>query len=515
MRASLFGFLGVLSLVASACSVTVLGNGNTGGTSGATGGTNSGNTGGNESVASSSSSGGASVTGGASGNTGGAMAIGGTVSVVGGASNGSGGQLASGGSASAASGNVFARMLPRDTQIYGQGPLIAAKPNGDVIVMGPSAPADLFPSAVGVPFLVEFDDSGNVVKSKAFPNGVLADALTVDSSGSTLLLTQLYLTQTSFGGTPMAPVANGFALVKLDDNFQSVFELPITTDTTVFIQSVTTDSNNDIYVGLEANITTPTWVDEPQLQKYSKSGVRVWSQTFSHDNSGAYPNDLAIAGSGDLIACGSFNGNLTIGSTVLQTQAKLGNDRMYNGWYGWFSSTAGAPVRAARFGGPTFDLCNAVNVTSTGAVHITGSMSDKATFAGSTVTYSTDGDAFVAEMNPDGSLAWLTNLNLPTVAPFDAAVGKKNETYVAGRLTRTLSGASQQFSFLASVSASGQLGPRKEYPSTQGNGADHVVVSSTGAVWITGTTDGIVDFGSGPVDFGKGQLYVVRLPGFF
>jgi hypothetical protein len=457
------------------------------------------------------------------------LASGGNTAAVGGSHAGgmasAGGTLGIGGASSSSTGGattvnpvIFARSLPRDSMIYGNGPHIAAKPNGNVVLMGPAAPVDWFPTDSGFPFLVELNDQGAVVHKRSFPEGVLADAMTVDANGDTVLIVQLYREQTSFGGSKLAPVEKGYGLIKLDESFNPKFQIPMTTQDDVFIQSVTTSSENDIYVGLETHSTSPEWLGAPLFHKFSSTGDPQWSSHTTHSNSGAYPNALDVSSSGDLVACGSFNGTLNLGTFTLDSQAMSGSSRMYNGFYAWFASATGTPTEAQRFGGTLFDLCTGLEVTRNGDIVMLGSMSGQASFAGSTETYSVAGEPFVAKLTSGGSLTWITKLDLQSAAVFALAVAPSDTIYAGGRVTRTTSaGVTQDSTFVASVSSEGEPGHLKEYPNTA-NGADQVVATSTGALWFTGTAHGQVDFGSGPINYGPGPndgtLYVVRMPAF-
>ena len=193
-------------------------------------------------------------------------------------------------------------------------------------------------------------------------------------------------------------------LGKFMANGMPVYEKELKFDKGTRLYGLALGADGSIWAGGAQTSEFPT--ESIALAKYDASGTQQFFKLFPCDGS-CYITEMSVTPSGDVVFCGSFNSSFNLGGEALTTEAKLGNDRMYNGFVARFDS-AGKHVWSQRFGGPIFDLGVAIAALPDGDVVISGKLSGAASIGGKSVTAeSEEGQAFVARLDPDGKARWV------------------------------------------------------------------------------------------------------------
>jgi hypothetical protein len=211
----------------------------------------------------------------------------------------------------------------------------------------------------------------------------------------------------------------------------------------------------------------------------------------SPDSVTAYATDVDVDSSGNVIFTGSFNNWMKLGSTQLTSQAVFEQYSMYNGFIGRLTST-GTGATGWAFGGKVFDLSNAIKPTSDGGFVVAGMLSASASVGGKTVTAGQDGSAFVARFTSAGQATWVK-----------ALPGKGNARGVAlapdGKVHFVGSFENKEILYSYDPVAD-QLTSRTTVSGDADNNTlqtNHVAVTTTGAIYISGTFTGTIDLGAG------------------
>lgn len=173
-------------------------------------------------------------------------------------------------------------------------------------------------------------------------------------------------------------------------------------------RGVAVDDNYDIVVvggfAGELDVTAPPLVSQPTLDatnafvlKLDAAGQYLSSAHFdgtaSHD-----ATDVAVDSFGNVIVCGWFNNDLTIGATELHAHSGSAPD--------FFVAKLGAdlsPLWARGFGGENADTARGVAVDETGQVVVVGEISGDVDFGIDVVRAGANSDAFVLRLDANGN----------------------------------------------------------------------------------------------------------------
>src|SRR4029079_4746773 len=157
-----------------------------------------------------------------------------------------------------------------------------------------------------------------------------------------------------------------------------------------------------------------------------------------------------------------------------------------------------APNWVMRFGGPDFDVGNSIEVTSAGALRISGLLSGAATVGGVTAQGDSLGSPFVAELAATGDANWVKVIQGEGIV-FAADTNAAGHTFAVGYLQGTI-----KETFVADVAPDGNATlPLRVTIAYDSNGANFAAADRHGGVWITGDFKGTLDFGLGPLDAGR------------
>ncbi|PCH91325.1 MAG: hypothetical protein COB85_09225, partial [Bacteroidetes bacterium] len=168
------------------------------------------------------------------------------------------------------------------------------------------------------------------------------------------------------------------------------------------------------------------------LAKYDSNGNIQWVKFL-----GAYPNDMAIDQSSNLLITGSFSGTVTFDTITLTS---LGLTDIYLAKY----DSSGSIQWVRRSGAPGDEEGMAVASDASGSAYITGrccgSGSDSTTFDTITINHTgTSYNAFVAKYDSSGNIQWADIIlgNHHELSQ-GIAVDTSNEVYIAGNFKGTI-----------------------------------------------------------------------------
>jgi hypothetical protein len=217
----------------------------------------------------------------------------------------------------------------------------------------------------------------------------------------------------------------------------------------------------------------------------------VWAELIGDDNY-QEPSAVAIGPDGQLAVVGNFAGGLSQGET------QLSGDGTVDGFLLVFSAT-GALKWSAALVGPAEDALTTVAFLD-GSIVVAGYASEAAVLAGEPVAGSAAGSAIVARFTTEGSLEWLRTFGgdgyqaVSSISPTDSG-----SLVIAGDFTsrlglpNELESAGSSDSFVAELSAAGEVLWNASISSPGTEVVSHVTRRADGATVVTGTSDGLLE----------------------
>lgn len=256
----------------------------------------------------------------------------------------------------------------------------------------------------------------------------------------------------------------------------------------------------------------PMAVDSPLngfVAKFNPAGDLLWSKRIGDDGAVWGPSDLAVTPSGNLVVMGYLNGGgvLDVAGTALVANGPADTVVIE-------LSGDGEPLWAALYGGDGHELGTRLAIGPSGEVVVMGSFLD----------YGQDGNpapggggVFLVELGASGQLAWERRFEVnPDDHGGGLAVMPWGDIVITGGFhgTADLGGGAlpgQSGAFLARFDGLGNhLWSKSLWAEGASVTATDVLVSLTGELTITGTHDGPVDLGSGPLPDVGMQPFVAR-----
>lgn len=347
-------------------------------------------------------------------------------------------------------------------------------------------------------FLAGLDHAGKMSWSRPLLAAGLPNAIAVTATQEIVVVAP-YLPDV----TTVSPSfsSDSIYLGKFGATGTPVFEKELAFATGTRLYALAVDGNGAIWL---AGAQTSEFPNESMvLAKYDSAGKELFVHVFPHDNSTCYVTSISVNAAGDVVLAGTFNGTFNLGGDTLKTQATYGNSQslMPNGFVARFTN-AGTHVWSQRFGGPIFDLGNAVTWLADGDIALAGKLSGAASVGGKTVAAEEEvGQAFVARLDGAGTARWVELTNgvarafsleadastLHVAGSFDAGAYLEDRNAKLGELERSTKAAD---------------GMPDAYS---------VALDGLGSLWLAGTYAASADLGNQNLLSSASGVFLLRL----
>ena len=359
-------------------------------------------------------------------------------------------------------------------------------------------------------FLVKLSAEGEPLWSKRFGDASdqLVKGLAVTPAG-VVALVGYFRGTLSFGGTPLISAGGDDVFVaKLDPAGEELWRKGYGAASNQRAQDVAIDSVGNVVVTgdyLEAidfgNGNLPLFGDSSVfLAKLSSdSGNGMWSKGFV----GGFHNARAVAvdGSDSVLAAGSYSGTINFGTGTLTSVGGIEDMYLVK------LDAQGDTSWAQSFGGASTDYPRDVAIDSSGNIFLAGHFRETVNFGGATMTSAGLFDVCVAKFTTAGNHIWSKRFgDAESQSPLSIAIDSAGGMVVAGNFDGSVdfgggslvtAGASDVF--LAALDDQGDHRWSKRFGDSVNQNAGSVAFDTSGNVLLTGSTEGTVDFGNGPL----------------
>jgi len=219
---------------------------------------------------------------------------------------------------------------------------------------------------------------------------------------------------------------------------------------------------------------------------------------------------MAVDPLGFVVLAGSFSGSVDFGSGAPLTSA--GSTDIFIAKY----TLAGAHVWSKRFGDAGDDVAHGVKVDSKGNVIVVGSFNGTVNFGGGPITTPslTTSDAFIAAFDKTGVHQWSKGYGSGfNDVGYAVAVDALDNVVVVGSFAGTIdfgggnilrSSFSSLDVWLAKYTSAGALTWVKRFGGNADDNGYAVAIDKNGNILFTGSFDGSIDFGGGPLNTAGG-----------
>ena len=370
------------------------------------------------------------------------------------------------------------------------------------------------PLLAGVLYLVPMPSWGQThVLSQRFGNSTYQSGLgiAVDAARNAIV-TGRFQGTVDFGGGPLTSVGStDIFIAKYDANGVHLWSRQFGDGASEHGLGVAVDSaGNVIVVGyfegtidLGGDTLTTGGGSDMFLAKYDASGAHLWSRRFGDTGLDAC-NDVVFDGAGDLLVIGHFQNTVDFGGGALTSAGGL--DIVVAKY-----DNGGSHIWSQRLGGTGTDLGMNIATGSGGNVVVTGMFEDTVDFGGGPLTSAGVDDIFVAKYDAGGTHVWSQRFGDGTYDyGYGTAVDGVGAVVVTGSFLGTidfggglLTSAGNFDIFVAKFDAGGSHVWSKRFGDIWLDDGIAIAVDGTGHVVVTGNFSGTVDFGGGPLMSGN------------
>lgn len=176
---------------------------------------------------------------------------------------------------------------------------------------------------------------------------------------------------------------------------------------TDLVTSVETSPTGEIYVSgtFDSTFTMAGQTFTSQggfdifLAKYAADGTPMWIRQFGSTEFETF-NDISLSPSGELIATGYFQGDLTIDGLTVSSGDPANQDIVVAAF-----DAGGTAQWMRNMGGKSIDEGRAIKTDSDGYIYVSGNFADSCKFYQRTLVSNGADDFFVFRMAPDGSVS--------------------------------------------------------------------------------------------------------------
>ena len=228
-------------------------------------------------------------------------------------------------------------------------------------------------------------------------------------------------------------------------------------------------------------------------------GATVWVDSFGASGN-EYGQVVAIDPGGDVIVVGGYDAASSLGPVGLPSfgQADIFVAKL---------DPVGNVIWAKGFGSTGADYATGVAVDAQGNIAVTGSVAGSVDFGGGTLAGSGLDDIFLLELGPTGNLLWAKVIgSAESDQGYGVAFDSAGKLFATGSFQGTIDlGAGPLTSlgstdlYVARFFQSGQAVWSKSYGGASSDYSSGLVIDASGNLLVTGGFLGPVDFGTGPL----------------
>ncbi len=333
---------------------------------------------------------------------------------------------------------------------------------------------------------IAVDSAGNVLVTGFFEGPVDFGGGSITSAGSF----DIFVAKFDSAGTHVW--SQGFGGVGLDNGFA------IGTDGAGNVL-VTGDFSGTVDFG--GGPITSAGAGDIFIAKFDAAGSHLWSQGFGGTSSlGDFGSGIAVDGAGNVVVTGSFRGTVDFGGGPITT---AGSGDIFVAKF----DSAGTHIWSQGFGDVQYDFGGGIAVDGAGNVLVTGTFRDTVDFGGGLITSAGLNDIFVAKFDAGGAHLWSqrfgesggdSGLGIAADGTGNVLVtGAFRGTVDFGGGPLTSTGVSDIF--VAKFDPGGAHLWSQGFGESQNDWSRGIAADRTGNVLLTGSFQGTVDFGGGPI----------------
>jgi hypothetical protein len=247
-------------------------------------------------------------------------------------------------------------------------------------------------------------------------------------------------------------------------------------------------------------------------------GNASWKQRFSGTGFAQGVSSIASDKSTNTVVVGYFDGKLTTDKVTLTAAGKRDLFLVK-------LDATGSSLWSKQFSVGNLNATGVVATDSADNLLLAGGFAGTANFGGGDFTSTSSGfppksDIFIAKLDSSGNHLWSKSFgDTSDQYASDVAVDSSDNVLIAGSFASTinlggvpLTSADAKDIFVTKLDPSGKHIWSKRFGGIGDQKAGHIAVDASGAILVTGTFDGTVDFGSGPLNsMGNGDVFIVKL----
>ncbi|MDH3197034.1 MAG: T9SS type A sorting domain-containing protein [Candidatus Krumholzibacteria bacterium] len=243
--------------------------------------------------------------------------------------------------------------------------------------------------------------------------------------------------------------------------------------------------------------------------KFDPSGNHVWSRLFGDD---AEPWGVAVDGSGNVIVAGWFTSTVDFGGGPLTS---AGEHDIFVVKF----DLSGNHLWSRRFGDTDQQICWGVATDPSGNVIVTGWFDSTVDFGGGPLTSAGGHDIYLAKFDSDGSHVWSQRFGDPSElqSGWSVAADVAGNVIFSSRFQGTvdfggglLTSAGGYDVYVAKFDPTGSHLWSQSFGDADDQMGWGLAVDAPGNVIISGTVDGTVDFGGGPITGGDTGSFAAK-----
>lgn len=383
--------------------------------------------------------------------------------------------------------------------------VLAARTNGTIDLGG----GPLAPKGAWDVLLAKYSPTGEHVWSKRFGDssdqGNDSVRLAVSSAGD-IVLTGEFKGIVDFGGGPLTNQSFDDAfLVEFDDDGNHVWSKAFEAGGYAYPQAIALDPSGNVLLGglftgtldLGGGAMNSAGLADAFVGKFTSAGAHVWSVRYGDPN-GQYVTGIAADGGGNVYITGGFQGVINPGNGQLVSS---GAEDVFLVRL----DPAGNAVWGKRFGNNASQIARGLAIDGDGRVTIVGEMGGSADFGGGPIT-TAQTYGFIAQFESDGSHVWSRMLGYAGGAqPAAVATDGVDNVLVTGYFVNIcdfgggpLTAEGNGDAFVVKLAPSGDHVWSKRFGDFEDQSGYGVAGSTSGNVAMSGRFRGGINLGAGP-----------------